>query len=718
MNKQIRKTFVLQQDQADCGVACLLSVLKYHNSNSSLERLRELSGTDKQGTTLLGLYQAANELGFDAKGMKADIESISKIHEPIILHILKDGKLEHYIVVYGKKENSFIISDPAEGIKILNEKELDNIWKTKHCLILKPSEKFNTTAKENRNKQNWFLQLLKEDSNILISSILIGVILSILSITTAIITQKLIDNILPSKNVKTLFLIIAFLLFLLSIRSVLSYLRSIFLIKQNRNFNNRIVDYFYSTLLNLPKSFFDTRAVGDMVARLNDTSRIQRFISQLVGSIVIDALIFAVSLFYIFFYSTFFGTASLLFFFFYFIIIRLQTKTVIDKQQRIMITYAQVETNYINTIGGISEIKNFNKQTVFNQQNTDIYQNHQDNIYDLGKFQAKLNFLNGLLSSVFIVSIFGFGAFQVINEDLKLGVFMALIGISSSLLPYITNLAMMIIPLNEAKIAFNRMYEFIGLQSEKNIEKSDFSFHEINIEKLSFRFAGRKQLFSNVSFSVKVGEIIAIIGENGSGKSTITQILNKFYKNECGKITVNESISYDIISLEEWRNTIAVVPQNMHIFNGTVIENITMQFGEQDFRKTINFLSSIGLLNIFNELPSGVMTIVGEVGINLSGGQKQLIAFARAILKQPKLLILDEATSAMDTDKENFVLGILQKIKQKTAIIFITHRLHILRNLADRTYILENGKTETFGNHDQLMQTDNFYSKFWKQIKK
>ncbi len=706
----------MQQDQADCGVACLLSVLKFHNSSCSLERLRELSGTDKQGTTLLGLYQSANKLGFDAKGMKADIPSIEKLQDPIILHILKDEQLEHYIVFYGKKGNKFTIGDPAEGIKTISDKELDKIWETKHCLILQPTERLKTDTIENKNKKQWFLRLLKEDSNILISSVLIGIIIAFLSMATAVITQKLIDNILPSKKLTLLFVVIAFLFFLLLVKSVLSYLRHIFLIKQNRNFNNRIVDYFYSTLLNLPKSFFDTRAVGDMVARLNDTSRIQRFISQLVGNIVIDTFIFVISLFFVFYYSNIFGISSLIFFSFYFVIIRLQTKKVIEKQQKIMSSYAEVETNYINTIGGISEIKNFNRQSIFNQKNTNVYQKLQNNAYDLGKFSAKLNLVNGLLSSLFLVSIFGFGAYQVIIDDLKLGVFMAVFGISSSLLPYVTNLAMMIIPLNEAKIAFRRMYEFTGIDAEKYTKRTNFNFQEIAVENISFRFTGRKELFNKVSFNVKINEIVAIVGENGSGKSTITQILNKFYKNERGKIIVNKSIPFNNIGIEEWRDSIAVVSQNIHIFNGTVIENITMKFGEKEFDKEVDSLSSIGLLNFFNELPFGLMTMVGEIGINLSGGQKQLISFARALLKQPKLLILDEATSSMDTDKENFVLNLLQGIKKQAAIIFITHRLHILKDFADRIYILGNKSTDISGNHNQLMNTDNFYSKFWKQI--
>ncbi|MDR1197805.1 MAG: peptidase domain-containing ABC transporter [Prevotellaceae bacterium] len=716
MNKLIKKSFTFQRDQSDCGIACLLSIIKYHGGSISMERLRELSGTSIDGTSLLGLYQSASELGFDAEGASGDMENLVKQKEPVILHVIKDSQLEHFVVFYGVKNNKLIIGDPAEGIKLYNYQDLNTIWQSKRCLILKPAKDFSIKNNDKKPKQKWFFHLLKPDYNILLSSFIIGILLSALNLATAFATQKLIDNIIPSKNIRNLFIIIGFLLFLLFIGASLSYFRSLFLIKQNKSFNNRIIAYFYNSLIHLPKSFFDTRATGDMVARLNDTTRIQSFISQLVGSFAIDFIMFTASLCFIFYFSTSFGCFVISFFLFYFVIIRLQIKKVIKYQKRIMEQYANVETNYINTIEGISDIKNFNRQDLFNNQNLSVYDEYQKKIYDLGYFQTKLTFLNNLLSYIFLITIFGFGALQVIENKLMLGVFMAIFGVSSAILPYIANLTMIIIPLNGAKIAFDRMYEFTGLPKEIETDKNDFNFNSIKAKNLSFRFAGRKQLFSNVSFEIRKNEIIAIVGENGCGKSTLSQILSKSYDYENGIISINNELPIQNINISKWRDIISVVPQQIHIFNGTVIENIAMRFGDNNYHDVDNFLRENNLIHLFDEFPSGLMTIAGEIGVNISGGQKQLIAIARALFKQPQLLILDEATSAMDIEKENFIIQHLRKIKHKTAVIFITHKIHILKNIVDRIYVFDNGNTNLCGNHEQLMKSDNFYSKFWKQL--
>ncbi|MCG8411376.1 MAG: peptidase domain-containing ABC transporter [Bacteroidales bacterium] len=717
MNKQIKKSFTLQHDQADCGVACLLSVLKFYNSDCSLEQLRELSGTNKQGTSLLGLYQAAQQLGFKAKGVESDIKNTLNLNAPVILHVQID-KLEHYIVLYGQKNGKLIIGNPAKGLEYVSTEYLHSIWKTKYCLVLEPTSKLIAKEKSVKEKKRWLLSILKKDNNIIVSSIAIGVVIALLSMTIAVVTQKLVDNILPSKNTQTLIYLVLFLFFLLSIKILLSYIRSIFLIKQNRNFNNRITHKFYSTLLSLPKRFFDTRAIGDMVARLNDTSRIQSFISQLIGRIIIDALMLVVSLCFLFYYSFFFGVTSLIFLSVYYVIIFLQTKKIIDKQHKIMVTYAQVEANYINTIGGISEIKNYSKQREFNTQNAKVYNQYQENIYGLGLFQTKLNVFNGFLSTTFQLWIFGFGAYLVMTESLSLGIFMAIFAIATSLLPYVTSLAMTIVPLNEAKIAFNRMYEFVSHKYKLSCSVDVDQIIDIDVQNISFRFAGRKQLLKNASFNVKQGEIISIIGENGCGKSTIAQILNRFYSIESGNILINKTISLADVDPEKWRKKAILVSQHTHIFNGSIIENIAMKFGNYDFEDTIRFIHENGFAEYFKTLPLGIYTVVGEVGLNLSGGQKQLIAIARALLKKPQLLILDETTSAMDTNTENFVLTILKKIQKEMAIIFVTHRLHILHSLTNKIYIIDNGETKKFGSHAELLNSDNFYNDFWRKLEK
>ena len=231
-----------------------------------------------------------------------------------------------------------------------------------------------------------------------------------------------------------------------------------------------------------------------------------------------------------------------------------------------------------------------------------------------------------------------------------------------------------------------------------------------------FRFAGRSPLLKDISFEVKKGEVIALMGENGCGKSTLTQIISKNYEIENGKMVINEDYQLHNMSYETWRRIIGIVPQQPHIFNGTVIENICFEDVAKNQDKVNQFIIDYGFEDFINSLPQSYMTIVGEEGINLSGGQKQMIALARALYHKPQLLILDEATASMDRKSEQFVLKLLSKIKNEMGIIFITHRLHILKSFCDRIYIIENGTTLNYGNHETLLQTDNIYSDYWNDL--
>lgn len=220
-------------------------------------------------------------------------------------------------------------------------------------------------------------------------------------------------------------------------------------------------------------------------------------------------------------------------------------------------------------------------------------------------------------------------------------------------------------------------------------------------------------MFSDLNIKIEKGKLIAIVGESGCGKSTLSQILQRFYDFENGSILINNKYNISEIELKNYRDLIGVIPQDITIFNGNVIDNILL--GKEDtIENLIAFLKAYGFDKYINELPQGLATILGEEGINLSGGQKQIIAFARVLYKKPQFLILDEATAAMDRKTENFVLNLLQAIKPECAIFFISHRLQTLKNISDMIYILENGSIREFGNHEKLMHTKNFYSEFWK----
>jgi ATP-binding cassette subfamily B protein len=713
--KLIIKTHTLQQDQSDCGVACLLSLIQYYGGSNSLEKLRELSGTTKQGTTLLGLYQTANNIGFTAEGNEADIQALIDHASPLILHVVIEEKLQHYVVCYGFKDNKFIIGDPGKGIVYYTKEELENVWVSKSCLTLTPNTNFIKATETKKSKKEWFLKLLKEDKQLLIISIVLGIGIAVLGMAMSVFSQKLIDDILPSQNTTKLVFGIGLLTFLLLIRVGFSTLRELMLIRQSKDFNNRIIDSFYSSLLHLPKPFFDTRKIGELVARLNDTNRVQKVIKHIASNFVIDTLVVLVSFGFLFYYSWQVGVIVLISLPIYFLIVYRFNSKIIKSQKEAMQSYALSESNYISSMQGIATIKNYNRQSFFRRINQLVFGNLQNKIVDLGKINVRLSLFAGIAGVLFLMAILSYTSLQVYSKQMQLGELMAILGIAGSLLPSITNLALISIPINEAKIAFNRMFEFTSIEKEKQGKIKVKSFETLEVQNLSFRFAGRSQLLKDVNISVKKGEISAIVGESGSGKSTLGQIFQKFYHFENGNVIVNGENNLNEIELSNWRDIVGVVPQEITIFNGNVLDNILL--GKEDKPEDVfKFCKKYGFEEFIRNFPQGYATILGEEGVNLSGGQKQIIALARVLYKNPQFLILDEATAAMDRKTEKFSIDLISKLKENMGVLFISHRLETLKKYADTIYVLENGQTIIQGSHHQLLKTSNFYSDYWKEL--
>ena len=713
--KLIHKTFVLQHDQSDCGVACLLSLVQYYSGAHTLEELRSLSGTTVQGTTLLGLYQAANSIGFEAEGNEADIEVLKAYNAPLILHLTM-GNLEHYVVCYGFEKGIFIIGDPAKGIIKLSPQELNSLWRSKTCLTLTPTPQFKKKTTQQKAQFKWFLNLIQKDVRLLLISGLLGTVIAVLGLAMAIFSQKLIDNILPSKDVSKLIQGVLLLTFLLLARIGISVVREYFLLLQAKDFNTRINQQFFSKLLHLPKFFFDTRKIGELVARLNDTQRIQRVIKMLVSATFIDILVVLITSAFLFYYSWQVGVFTLFSIPIYFFVIHKNNAKIVALQREVMQSYALVESHYINTFQGITDIKIGNKQGVFSKVNKTIFLSSQEKAFQLGKVNIKLSWISGAISVVFLVSILVYNAIQVLNGTLLLGELMAILSMVGSLLPSVLNLALISIPINEAKVAFARMYNFTAIPPEQEEGENINTIDRITLENVSFRFIGRKPILHHLSLQINKGEIVAVVGENGCGKSTLANLLLQFYPPDEGVIYINQQYPLNTIATKSYRSKVAYIPQEVAIFNGNVLDNILLgtPCKAEDL---LAFLNEYGFDTYFNQFPQGLATQLGEKGVNISGGQKQLIAFARALFKKPQLLILDEATSAMDRHTEAFVHRILNQIKRDSLTLFISHRLHSLQHFADRICILENGTVSHSGTHNHLMQTQNFYSDFFLRSK-
>ncbi|MEQ8240314.1 MAG: peptidase domain-containing ABC transporter [Cyclobacteriaceae bacterium] len=686
---QAKKQFVLQHGQSDCGPACLASIIRYHGGERPLDELRRLTGTTKTGTKLLGLYQGAKELGFDAEGMEAErVENLKELNDPAILHVILENKLQHYVVFYGFEGTHLIIGDPAKGVEKWEPQALEKVWQTKSLLTLKPNTSFVKGASNSKKYAN-LIQWVKEDFNILLASLFLGVLIAIFSLATAIFSQKLIDVILPTKEIVKLTVGMVLFSLVLLARTGLGYVRSTFLITQSKDFNNRMIDSFFKSLLQLPKPFFDSKKTGEMIARMNDTRRIQTVVSSLVGNLLIEVLVIIVSLIGVFAYSWQIGVIVSLFLPVYVFILWRLNSPIIQSQKQVMTSYALNEGNYIDVITGISEVKSTGKINLFHQSTTNIYRYFQDQLFGLGKLQVKFNISTELASTFLMISVISFAAFLVLEGQLLLGAMMAILTLTGSVGPSLSKIALFNVQLQEARVAFDRMAEFTNLEEEEIAGIEISKIESLELKNLYFNFPGSLPLLKDLSIKLAKGSITTLLGESGSGKSTILQLLQRFYKPTSGEILINDKNieGLDLVSL---RKKIGVVPQDIKIFNNYLLFNIALSEKEEDLAGVVSWSEQNGFDQFFKKFPQGYMTLLGEEGANLSGGQKQLVGLARALYRNPDVLLIDEGTSAMDKSMEQFILDLIQTRKQSKAILMITHRTKVAAQ-SDYIYHLEQG---------------------------
>lgn len=711
---------IKQQDITDCGAASLASVAAFYKLKLPIARIRQIAGTDKRGTNMLGMLQAAEKIGFQAKGVKGNSDALSKIPTPAIAHVIILEKLQHYVVIYEIKKEMVRYMDPADGeMHKSTIAEFSQIW-TGVLLLLVPNESFRTGNNKTSNLTR-FLFLLRPHKSILTQSFFGAIIYTVLGLSTAVYIQKITDNVLVNGNANLLNLLSVAMLIILALQLFIGAAKSIFMLQTGQKIDAQLILGHYKHLLKLPQQFFDTMRVGEIISRVNDAVKIRAFINETIVGMIVDLFIVVFSFALMFIYSWKLALIMSAIIPLYVLLYWITNKLNKKQERKLMEGSAELESQLVESIHSVKTIKQFGVEDFANIKTEMRFITLLHTVYRSGVNSVFSGFSSEFLSRLFTIIILWIGSYFVLDNTITPGEllsFYALIG-------YFTNPMASLIGMNKtiqnALIAADRLFDIMDLEREEEENKLDLKREycgDIRFDDVSFSYGTRTDVFKQFNFTIPKGKLTAIIGESGSGKTTLAILLQKLYPINNGKIFIGDH-NIDYFTNSSLRQLISSVPQQLNLFSGNIIENIAVGEFSPDIERIIHICKELGMLDFIENMPNGFATQIGENGATLSGGQKQRLAIARALYKDPEILILDEATSSLDSESEYYVQKTIQQlVLSGKTIIIIAHRLSTVIN-ADKIVILKEGQIIEEGTHNKLFHQRGIYYNMWqKQIPK
>ena len=700
----------------DCGAACLASVAGHYGLQLPIAKIRQLCHTDKRGTNALGLIQGLEQMGFNAKGVKASLENLPQAPLPAIAHTIFKEQFQHYVVIYKIHKGKISVMNPAYGkIETYTTEEFAKIW-TGVLILLEPNEYF-----EQRNEKTGlyqrFYQLIQPHKSILLQALVGAIFYTILGLSSSIYIQKITDYVLVDGNRRLLNLLSVIMIVLLLFQIFLGVMKSVLTLQTGQKIDKYLILGYYKHLLKLPQRFFDTMRVGEIISRVNDAVKIRTFINDVSIQIVVNVFIvlFSFALMFTYYWKLALIVALVIpFYLGIYVITNWLNKKV---ERRMMEESAELESHLVESLNAVKTIKQFGAEIYANNKTDIHFSTLLKTIYKSVLNDLFSDNTSEFISRIFTIVLLWVGAGYVIDREITPGEllsFYALIG-------YFTSPVSQLIDMNKsiqnALIASDRLFEIMDLEQEEVTDKIELTAEQIgniNFENVTFSYGSRREVFKDFSCVIQKGKTTAIVGESGSGKTTLATLIQNLYPVNSGKITIGD---YEVQYLSHYslRTLIGVVPQQIDLFSGNVIENIA--FGEDfpDMQRVIDLTKQLGILSFIEQLPNGFQTHLGENGSQLSGGQRQRIAIARALYKNPEILILDEATSSLDTDSEQVIQATLNELKRtgKTLIV-IAHRLSTIAH-SDTILVLKNGQLIEQGTHQELLAQETTYKAMWEK---
>jgi HlyB family type I secretion system ABC transporter len=707
--KHIRRfSLVRQIDEMDCGAACLAMVCRYFGRSVSLARIRRLVHTSLDGTSLRALCHAAEELGLAARSVKTSGQRLGEMPLPAIVH----WEGNHWLILYDVDEQRVRVADPAVGLRRLGRAEFDRKW-SGYAALFDYTEAFKK-APEGKANLSWLWPFFRPFTGLMIKALTLAIIVSALQMVLPVFTQVVVDTVLVHQELNLLRALILSMMAVLLVMIVSMVVQRYLLSFAAVRIDAAALDFLGRKLLALPMSYFNARRTGDLQRRLEGIRRVREFVVQhaIGGITALCQVVAAVALMFI--YSpvlalVFLATAPLFALLMYFSSRWL--RPIFDNLEE---GFGKYHSHQIDAIKGIETVKASGGEGAFRTAMLNQFHGMAQR-----QFTADFTIMcyEGAIQSVTFLSLVLFlwvGAGEVMKGALTIGglvAFNSLVALANAPIVLLLNLWD---NMQYSSVLLNRVQDIIEQEPEQGEDHSRLlpvpSLEgRIRFHNVGFRYGGPESppIIEQIDLEVPPGKMVAIVGRSGSGKTTLVKCLAGLLEPTEGTIFY-DGVDLKTLSYRQLRRQVGFVLQENYLFADTISRNIALGDDEPDMDRVIWSARMANAHEFIERLPLGYETPVGETGLAISGGQRQRIAIARALYRQPPVLIFDEATSSLDTESESAIQQNMTQFFEGRTCFVIAHRLSTIRD-ADLIVVLEKGRIVEQGLHDDLMKVQGLY---------
>lgn len=703
------------EKQQDSGLACFMIVMKYLGIPVTKEQAESLSVVQKdEKTGEAEILQSAKKLKCRAKLYQLRIDKMVDVRSPLIA---KDKKGEFFLIAKSQEEKFMVLIPDKRQPQILEKEELAEMWDGTAILITRKG----FLDREANFSFKWFIPTIQKFKKEFIQVLLAVLVIQILGILTPVMTQVVVDKVLVHRSLSTLYVLTIGIAIVYIYELVLGLAKNYVFTHTTNRIDVILSSRLFRHLFALPMKYFESRRVGDTVARVRELDSIRNFLTGTPLSSIIDLVFIVVYIVVLFFYSPKLTLIVLGSIPVYAILSAIVTPLFKRRLDEKFEAGANTQSFLVESITGVQTVKSYALENKFEEKWGDLQSEYVKAGYRTSIVSQTAGTAGQFIQKVFDLLILFFGAKLVMEGNFSVGQLVAFRMLSGRVSGPVLRLVQLWQEYQQASLSVKRIGDIFNTPTEPVMGANQTAMPRINgrieFDKVRFRYNPQGgEVIKGMSFVIEPGTIVGIVGRSGSGKSTISKLIQRLYISEAGRISI-DGMDISLVNPAMLRRQIGVVLQENFMFNGTVAENISIHIPSASIEQIIQAAKIAGAHDFILELPDGYNTMIGEKGVGLSGGQKQRIAIARAILGNPRILIFDEATSALDYESESIIQHNLKDICKGRTVLIIAHRLSTLKD-ADKIMTIDKGNLVEYDTHEKLMERGGLYSNLYRMQKR